>query len=243
MDPQTMALEPNFPRNTTPESISEGVCPVCGGVEYIFLRNENGELVSRDCKCAAAARSWRWLTRSGLAGLAQRYTFEGYQTGEPWQKAAKDAALRFLEDGRGKWFFIGGTSGAGKTHLCTALSVRLIEAGIPLRYIQWRSDIPPIKAAVNDAERYEAAMEPLKQVRALYIDDFWKGSVTEGDKNIAFDLLNCRYIDSRKITILSSELTLEKIIGVDAAAGGRIRERAGEFVLNIKGNRNWRLRG
>lgn len=77
-------------------------------------------------------------------------------------------------------------------------------------------------------------MEPLKKVKVLYIDDFFKGSVTSGDINLAFELLNSRYISPDKITIISSELTIEQILKYDAAIGGRIAERAGEYISLLR---------
>lgn len=217
-------------------------CPECGGIGYIMWRDEKGELFSRDCKCEIIRKNRLRLERSGLSDLIERYTFQNYQTPESWQKAAKGSAEQYLLDWRGKWLFIGGTSGAGKTHLCTAICVKLIESGIPVRYMQWRSDIPPIKAVVNDAEAYQEALAPFKRIKVLYIDDFLKGAITEGDRNIAFELLNHRYIDARKITIISSELTLDKIIQWDAGVGGRISERAKGFILNLNKKANWRLK-
>ncbi len=217
-------------------------CPLCEGRGYLFRRAENGELLSRECRCQVLRRNRRRLERSGLAGLADRYTFDRYETPERWQQTAKEAAERYLEDWRGKWFFIGGTSGAGKTHLCTAICGRLMEAGIPLRYMQWRPDTVQLKAAVTDGEAYRAQMEPLKGIKALYIDDFLKGAPSEGDRNIAFELLNQRYIDPGKVTIISSELTLDRIIRWDAAVGGRIHERAEGYTFNLAGEKNWRLR-
>ena len=116
-----------------------------------------------------------------------------------------------------------------------------MDGGIPVRYVQWRGDIPAIKAKVNDAEAYAEAMQPLKTVRALYIDDFLKGSVTDADKNIAFDLLNARYIKPDAITIISTELTIDRILSWDEAIGSRINQRAKDYMLNIGKKKNWRL--
>ena len=94
---------------------------------------------------------------------------------------------------------------------------------------------------VLGAEAYAEAMQPLKTVRALYIDDFLKGSVTDADKNIAFDLLNARYINPDAITIISTELTIDRILSWDEAIGSRINQRAKDYMLNIGKKQNWRL--
>ena len=217
-------------------------CPACGGLGYIAWRDESGELHSRECKCAVVRQNRRRIERSGLASLLDRCTFDQFQTPEPWQATAKQVAQNYVGDCLGKWFFIGGNSGAGKTHLCTAICGCLMALGVPVRYLQWRADVPAIKAKVNDAEAYRDAVRPLKKIRALYIDDFLKGSITEGDRNIAFDILNDRYNDPRAITIISSELTIDRVLEWDEAIGGRIVERASEYTINLRGKRNWRLK-
>ena len=219
----------------------EYACPVCQDKGYIVWRGDNGEILSRECRCMVKKRNEERIKRSGLAGLLDRYTMEAYQVPETWQKAAKAAAEQYLDDFRGHWFFMGGNSGTGKTHLCTAICGKLINAGVPVRYMQWRADIPPLKAVVNDENRYRQAISPLKNIKALYIDDLFKGKVTDGDTNIAFEVLNHRYIDQEKITIISSELTLDRIIDIDTAIGGRIAERAKGYCLNLHGKKNWRL--
>lgn len=227
---------------TVSEPICEDVCPRCGGLGYTVRRAENGELFSRECRCEVIRRNKQRIRRSGLAPLLERCTFERFETPEPWQRAVKDAAVRYLTDWRGKWFFIGGSPGTGKTHICAALCASLMEGGVPVRYVQWRGDIPPIKAKLNDAAAYRDAMEPLKTVRALYIDDFLKGGVTEGDRNVAFDLLNARYNDPEAITILSTELTVDKVLAWDEAIGSRIAERAKGYTFNLRDKANWRLK-
>ena len=225
--------------------MSEHGCDICGGLGYIVRRTESGELVSRTCKCEIIRQNRLRMERSGLAGLLDSGTFEAFQSREYWQQAAKQAAEKYLTDWKGKWFFVGGSPGTGKTHLCTAICAKLMDGGIPVRYVQWRGDIPAIKAKVNDAEAYAEAMHPLKTVRALYIDDFLKGSVTDADKNIAFDLLNARYIDPDAITIISTERSLDELNQLDSATAGRIAQRCGRYIVNIKPDpaKNYRFRG
>ena len=217
-------------------------CDICGGLGYTVRRTESGELVSRTCKCEIIRRNRLRMERSGLLGLLDSCTFESFQTQEYWQQAAKQAAEKYLTDWKGKWFFIGGSPGTGKTHLCTAICTKLMDGGIPVRYVQWRGDIPAIKAKTSDAEAYAEAMQPLKTVRALYIDDFLKGTVTEGDRNIAFDLLNARYIKPSLLTIISSEWTISRVLDWDEAIGSRIAERSKGCVLNITEKKNYRLK-
>ena len=158
--------------------------------------------------------------------------------------------------GRGRfglfpWFFFGGRSGCGKTHVCTALSVELTKAGTPMRYMLWRDEATRLKLGMTEGG-YIEGVNRLKTVPLLYIDDLFKTGRGESqrrqrpsaaDLNLAFEVLNARYI-SRRPTIISSESTLTEIADFDSAIGGRIRERCGRFVINIgeDGGRNYRMR-
>lgn len=74
----------------------------------------------------------------------------------------------------------------------------------------------------------------------LYIDDFLKGSVSEADLNLAYQLLNARYNAARR-TIISSELSIGEIAGYDEAIAGRIFERfEGYSFKTAKVNRRFR---
>lgn len=215
-------------------------CQICEDKGYIAWR-EHGEIQTRTCECQIRKNNLRRIERSGLKGLLDHCTMESYKIVEKWQRDAKRMAEDYLADYLGKWFYAGGSPGSGKTHLCTAMCGKLMGAGLPVRYIQWRSDIPAIKAKANDAEAYHAAMWPLKQVRVLYIDDFLKGQVSEADRNIAFDLLNARYIQPDKITIISSEWTIDRVLSWDEAIGSRIAEKARGHIISVSGNKNYRL--
>ena len=120
-----------------------------------------------------------------------------------------------------------------------------MKKGLETRYALWRDMSVQAKALVNDREKYQKLVDPLKRVRCLYIDDLFKtgkGQVpTTGDVNLAFEILNIRYNDSRKITIISTELDIEQILSVDEAVGSRIYERSKRFYLCFNGKKNWRL--
>ena len=115
------------------------------------------------------------------------------------------------------------------------------------RYMLWRDDAAKLKAMVNDRE-YGEAMSRLKQVDVLYIDDFLKTppgtSPTAGDINLAFELLNHRY-NSGRLTVISSEKTIDDIIRVDPALGSRIFEasRGHGVIIGEHPGRNYRLKG
>lgn len=190
------------------------------------------------------------MKRSGLENLLQKYRFESFVVNEEWQRNIKSKAERFAA-GNGLLFFIGGQSGSGKTHLCTAIARELLYAGHELRYILWRDESVKLKAAISDDEKYQSLIGELKSINVLYIDDFLKVPIgrdeskpTSADLALALEIINNRY-NAKKTTILSSEWNIKDIIGFDEALGGRIYEMSGpDFCLNIKKdkNRNYRTR-
>lgn len=226
-------------------------CEICRDKGYIAIVKD-GSIVHRDCACMEVRRSMARIERSGLKSLLDRYTFEVYETAEKWQETAKNMALRYLDDYEGKWFVAAGVPGSGKTHLCTAICGELMRRGMETRYMLWRRDATKLKASITDADEYERLLWPLKTAKLLYVDDFWKSGtdgktgrqkVTEGDINLAFDLLNDRYNDPEKVTVISTELNLNQILDIDQAVGSRIYERSKEYFLSLTGQeKNWRLR-
>ena len=218
-------------------------CPICNNKGVVYRVDEAGCLFSRECECMAKRKSLRLLRRSGLEDLVRDSTFKSYQTPDEFTRRAKEAALDYVQHGEDKWFYISGHPGCGTTHLCTAICRRLLGQNIPVRYFLWREDGPKLKTMVNnDADAYDRLMKEFVNVPVLYIDDFFKGKVTDADMNLAFALINARYNRRRKTrTIFSSERSIAEIRKLDEAFGGRIAERADGYILNAPNNAiNWR---
>jgi DNA replication protein DnaC len=240
--------------NAEPGNLSGCDCHICLNKGYTAVLNGKS-IVNRECSCMGHRRSIWCIRASGLSEVVERCSFDTFQTPNPWQKNAKKAAINFLTDHDGKWFCTLGAVGAGKSHLCTAICGAMLNEGLEVRYMKWRDDAGRIKAAVNDSEEYEKLMEPLKRVKVLYIDDFFKvqktfdsqgnvkHNVTSGDINLAFEILNHRYINRNLITIISSEKKVDELIQIDEAIGSRIYERSRDYCINLAGqDKNWRLK-
>lgn len=230
-------------------------CDICHNKGWIMRAAQDSRgswtTFSRECKCMAVRRTIRRMQRSGLKNIIKDYTFDKFQDTEAWQQTIKATAKEYVKNKTG-WFFIGGQSGAGKTHICTAICREFLLEGREVKYMLWRDDIVQIKGAVTDAEQYGNIMEQYKKVDILYIDDLFKtGKAIDGTKqqptpadvNAAFEILNFRYNDPKKLTIISSECTIDDILTIDEAVGGRIYERAKAFSLKPDKSRNYRLKG
>ena len=234
-------------------------CSICKNKGHVAVVTHNEQFnyyteALLNCKCCRIRNAIRRLNRSGLKTRVKACTFERYETPDAWQKTIKETAQRFVCDYDGAWFFIGGQSGAGKTHICTAAAIAKLKQGKELRYMEWREEVPKIKASITDAVRYADMMKELKEADVLYIDDLFKtGKNAEGfaaqptaaDVNLAFEIINYRYNQPELITIISSERTLIELMEIDEAIAGRIAERtkAQGFCINLKPDtqKNWRM--
>jgi DNA replication protein DnaC len=209
------------------------------------------KLIYTDCECAEVRRTIKRMKASGLKDIIRDYTFAKYQAIDPWQKQIKDAAMAYAKEPNG-WFFVGGQSGSGKTHICTAICREFLLAGMPVQYMLWRDDVVKLKAAITEPESYKALIARYKDTKVLYIDDLFKtGKSQEGapqrptgaDVNVAFEIINYRYNNPELLTVISSECTVNELLEIDEAVAGRIVERAKAFSLGPDRKKNWRLKG
>lgn len=106
-------------------------CSVCknrGEVSVIV----DGEIRSRLCeKCTPIRKSLKNLKLSGLDKL----DFSNFNVCEDWQAKLLDMGKKYVEEIKNEWFYVGGQNGAGKTHICTAVSRSLIyKYGVEVQY-------------------------------------------------------------------------------------------------------------
>lgn len=228
-------------------------CEKCNNSGFIAYKDKQGIEHYMRCACFKTWLTKKRLKESGLSGVIDRYTFDNFKVNNDLQKVIKEMALKFLE-ASDSWFYIGGQSGGGKTHICTALCNKLIsEKNKSLEYITWVTWAERVNMAKrsSDSEEQSKLFDRCKNVDVLYIDDLFKngkdknGNVTpptSAEIKKAFEILD--YRDKNKLTtIISSEYTIMKIIDYDQAVGGRIVERCGGFIININSgeSNNYRL--
>ena len=226
-------------------------CPKCKNKGVIYRPKFSDfygywTTVAVTCECMPIREELLRREKSGLKKLFNKYTFENYKHTEQWQRLIWTAAHAYVNNTE-RWFYIGGQPGCGKTHICTAIVNELIKKGRAARYMIWQDDITNIKQHINEAEIYEALINPLKKAEVLYIDDFFKvgkgAQVTAADVNATFKIINYRYNEDLP-TIISSELSVGQIMKIDEALGSRIAEMTKGEELFVSGNpeRNYRTR-
>ncbi len=214
-------------------------CEKCKNRGSIPRLREDLTFVYRQCDCMDMRRTLLRMEESGLGDVLNDYRFSSFQTPEPWQRSAKEAAVSYANDPKG-WFFIGGQSGSGKTHLCCAIAGQLMRAGKRLVYMPWCQDAPKLKLGRYEDKAAIALLENIKTAPVLYIDDLLKtpagpqgrANPTNADITLAFEIINHRYLQKLP-TVISTELYPEELKAIDEAMAGRIMERSREYTLRI----------
>ena len=221
-------------------------CERCKNKGSIAVKDKNGRMAIEPCACRKIRTAKRLIRESGIKN---EYLFADFKVEECYQKKMLAKAKTFTDNPTGKWFYMSGQNGIGKTMLCTAIVNELLGKYIPCKYMLWRDVSLRLKALTNNAEEYLAVIKPLKEIEVLYIDDFFKTEQnkepTPADVNLAFELLNYRYNTKSLITIISCERSLTEVVNIDEAVGSRIYERVGEFNIYVPKDRkkNYRLNG
>lgn len=222
-------------------------CPDCRNRGHVFESRQSGlsfSEVAVDCHCMKRRHSLKMISESGLASLMERCSLDSYIPREPWQERARSIAQAYLETYKTRWFCALGSVGAGKTHLCTAICRELLERDCEVFYMLWLRDSPALKGVPESMSQRERTMKKLISVDVLYIDDLFKtesrGKPSAADIRLAHEVLSARE-SARRTTLISSEWSMNELLGFDEAVGSRIYMMSRGFVLDFTGDKNQRL--
>jgi DNA replication protein DnaC len=257
---RAQALVDSYNATTGDRNLLDGYdCPICknrGMIAVLTVTNGIYGDANRFCVCNEIRKQRLRLKKAGLLHMVETCTFDRYETPDAWQAAIKEKALRFTQDDEHRFFFIGGQSGAGKTHICTAITAHYIDQGKRAKYMVWIDESNKLKGLVTEPGEYAAAMDEIKKTEVLYIDDLFKpirganGQITPpsyADIRLAMEIINYRYNNPGLITIISGERTIDELLYLDEALAGRISQlsKEGGYCINLKkdSGRNWRLKG
>ena len=214
-------------------------CKLCKNKGHVYLSRET----VKPCECREVRNYFKQMEKDGLRDLLEKYTFEKFAEYDERSALIKRKAQAFANNSEcGKWFYIGGQSGCGKTHICTAITTTLAkesQRGKKVRYLKWVTFTQKANSLALSAE-YEEFLKQYTDADILYIDDLFK--VQNGKEKQApsaaevrrfYELINEHYNKTNSIVIISSEFHLNEISELDEAGSGRIRERVDKYLLNI----------
>jgi len=224
-------------------------CNICKDVGWL-TKMDGGYEFTYPCECTIKKQMVESLERSGISEeVLHKQIFETFKTDADYQKLMKNKALGFCNQNENTFFFVGGQVGCGKTHICTAICKLYYDLVQPFYYVLYGEMMTKLKANAMDEEVYDKYLYSINNIKVLFIDDLFKGKgksgdgITEADIKHLFRVINYRYLNN-KVTIISSEKTLQEILLIDQGIGSRIKEKCGQFAVSIGDDikRNYRLK-
>ena len=208
-------------------------CPKCR--DNTFILNKDG--FAYPCTCREKVLLESRLKQSGMDDILIDNTFSNYIVDSKSLQKAKhktmDYCTKFIEDKEyNKSFLLCGNSGAGKSHLASAITINLIEKNIGCTYIGYINFIAEARQSKYDSDKYNKLITKYQDSTILWVDDFLKGRIEPGDINYVFELINYRY-QKMKPMIITTEKKIEELFAYDEALASRIVEMCGGINGNI----------
>ena len=218
-------------------------CKKCRDMTFII---DDG--IATACECRALREAEDILKKSGIGREFRNKRFDNFDFSRSMAvmdgyKKAMNYENEFLdiENSRCNSIMFLGQVGSGKTHLSMAICNELMDRGVSIIYMGYRDCITNIKQNMMDSVYYNKVMNRYKNARVLFVDDLFKGKISDSDVNIMFELINYRYFNNLPL-IVSSECGVDRLIGIDEALGSRLVEMSKNYIISIKAkNLNYRL--
>jgi DNA replication protein DnaC len=239
---------------TLPREPESYHCSICKDQGYIYKIDGLYEIAIK-CKCQTLKEAKQRLEKSGLGDLLESKTLDNYTTTNEYQKHIKETAVKYLNEyGKGNKYSLAllGQSGVGKTHIMSAVSRELLDAGVEVKYYIADDIIQRLQSNKYDEQNYQLEFGKIVKAEILYIDDLFKSSITNyykqenikiADLKVIFEIINYRYNKKMPI-LLNSEIHFERFSDIDQAIIGRINEMCNyKYLVSIKPdiNKNYRL--
>ena len=218
-----------FCENEKYRTLEGGDCPRYRNKGLIYGLAENGDEYAEECTCMEARRAKQEIKDSEYSALLRKCTFTRYTIRHEWQRAALLRCKDWLRQRRFPMLYLGGRTGAGKTHLAVAAFAERVRMGLHGTFVNWRTVSEWLKYNKKDAE-YEKRLNGLKRTPLLLMDDFlWqpKGAApTAEDFRLAKEIVDARMYNGRA-TILTGNYTVRELYALSEELGGRIVEGTG----------------
>ena len=226
-------------------------CDLCLNRGFItYYDKDNDTSYIDDCECMKVRKSKKNAEESGMKELLS-HKLRFFDAVEPFQVEMKEKAKDYILNAQKskEWFLALGQSGCGKTHICSSICNERMthydedkKSYVQVKYMIWNEFVEHLKKMKYDLDQ-EEYFNSFAKAEILYIDDLFKGKITDSDINIMYEIINYRYFKNLPI-ITTSEKTVDDLIEIDEAIGSRLYEMSKNYVVTILGNKlNYRIYG
>lgn len=214
----------------------------------LFIELEDGSFGPCECrqlriaedklKASGVSEEFRNMRFENFNYESSLETMEAYATAKSYSKSFGEIRVA-----RQNSTILMGQVGSGKTHLAMAISNTLLDNSVGVIYMPYRSIITKIKQSITDEENYQREINRYKEAQVLFIDDLFKGRITEADINVMFEIVDYRYFKKLPV-VVTTEKTIDDLLEIDEAIGSRLYEMSKNHMVTMKGNKlNYRVYG
>lgn len=180
----------------------------------------------------------------GFGGEIERKNFDNFEVYNEELDTALMISKDFVENDEAICLLLMGNTGSGKTHLATAVcgALRKTRKAV-VRKVRYTEMVADLKYIPFDLEERVRVMDKYKKVSVLFIDDLFKGSVTDVDLRNVFEVIDYRYLNE-KTTIVTTEYGTGEMDelknGSLEAIKGRLIEMSKGYYLEFKSTKSFR---
>ena len=151
--------------------------------DMMFIIQEDG--TAKACECRSIRIAEDKLKASGVSEEFRKMRFENFDYSKSKEtmlaySKAKSYSKKFeeLRVARQNSIIFCGQVGSGKTHLAMSIGNVLLDNGVGVIYMPYRSSITNLKQSITDEENYQREINIYKNAQVLMIDDLFKGRTT-----------------------------------------------------------------
>lgn len=180
----------------------------------------------------------------GFGEEIERKNFDNFEVYNEELDIALKISKDFVENDEAICLLLMGNTGSGKTHLATAVCGALRKTKkVRVKKVRYTEMVADLKYISFDLEERIKVMDKYKKVSVLFIDDLFKGSVTDVDLRNVFEVIDYRYLNG-KTTIVTTEYGRGEMDdlkeGSLEAIKGRLIEMSKGYYLEFKSTKSFR---
>ena len=217
-------------------------CDKCKDMGYIEVSTDTGYEIYKPCTCQIKKQNEINMKRANYKKAFEDKDFNNFIAYNKGTEALKETCKSFVNQYEARALLLLGNVGSGKTHLAVATLKEFARNNYMVNAINYIELVRKLSSVGNDQEAYYNIMGRYISACVLFLDDLFKGNVSQANIKQMYELINKRYEDN-KFTIITSEYNFEGLLSLDEAIASRLGQMTkNTYLLNITKLENYRLK-